>query len=111
MKQKTYQFNYTLIKCSNVCLLFRLNHIQNGLLSSLPYFGKYFMAVCASAFADHLRRKDVLSTTQIRKIFTTFATMVPGLLMIVQCFYGKLDLVLIRKQLKPIKLLLFVLFQ
>lgn len=47
------------------------------------------MAVCASAFADHLRRKDVLSTTQIRKLFTTFATMVPGLLMVIQCFYGE----------------------
>lgn len=46
------------------------------------------MAVLASALADHLRRKDVLSTTQIRKIFTTFATMIPGLLMIVQCFCG-----------------------
>lgn len=58
------------------------------------------MAVCASAYADHLRRKDVLSTTQIRKIFTTFATMVPGFLMIVQCFYGKLKLI-VKKQLKP----------
>lgn len=47
------------------------------------------MAVCASAYADHLRQRGVLSTTQIRKIFTTFATMVPGFLMIVQCFYGK----------------------
>lgn len=46
------------------------------------------MAVLASALADHLRRKDVLSTTQIRKIFTTFATMIPGLLMVVQCFCG-----------------------
>lgn len=49
------------------------------------------MAVLASALADHLRRKEVLSTTQIRKIFTTFATMIPGLLMIVQCFYGKIN--------------------
>lgn len=45
---------------------------QNGLLSSLPYFGKYIFAVAMSALADHLRRTDRLSVTAIRKIFTTF---------------------------------------
>lgn len=61
---------------------------QNGLLSSLPYLGKYVMAVLASALADHLRRTGALTTTQTRKIFTTFATMTPGFLMIVQVFLG-----------------------
>lgn len=46
------------------------------------------MAVMASWLADRLRREEVLSTTQVRKIFTTFATLIPGLLMIVQCFCG-----------------------
>lgn len=46
------------------------------------------MAVLASSLADHLRRKNVFTITQIRKIFTTFATMMPGLLMILQVFYG-----------------------
>lgn len=45
---------------------------KNGILSSLPYFGKYFMAVTASYLADHLRKKGTLSTTAARKIFTTF---------------------------------------
>lgn len=63
-------------------------HSQNGLLSSLPYFGKYAMAVLASALADHLLRKKTLTTVQARKIFTTFATMTPGFLMIAQIFYG-----------------------
>ncbi|XP_055298408.1 sialin isoform X2 [Sitodiplosis mosellana] len=61
---------------------------SNGLLSSLPYLGKYVMAVLASALADHLRRTGALTTTQTRKIFTTFATMTPGFLMIVQVFLG-----------------------
>lgn len=46
------------------------------------------MAVLASALADHLRRTGALTTTQTRKIFTTFATMTPGLLMIAQVFLG-----------------------
>lgn len=46
------------------------------------------MAVLASALADHLRRNGTLTTTQTRKIFTTFATMTPGLLMICQVFLG-----------------------
>lgn len=46
------------------------------------------MAVLASALADHLRRTETLTTTQTRKIFTTFATMTPGLLMIAQVFFG-----------------------
>lgn len=46
------------------------------------------MAVLASALADHLLRKNLLTVTQVRKIFTTFATMMPGLLMILQVFYG-----------------------
>lgn len=45
---------------------------QNGLLSSLPYLGKYVMAVAASYLADHLRQTGKLSTTAARKIFTTF---------------------------------------
>lgn len=46
------------------------------------------MAVIASALADRLLRTGALTTTQTRKIFTTFATMTPGLLMILQIFFG-----------------------
>ncbi|GJQ83645.1 hypothetical protein Trydic_g14355 [Trypoxylus dichotomus] len=60
----------------------------NGLLSSLPYLGKYTMAVIASYFADRLRRSGKYSTTLIRKSFTTFAIAIPALLMIVQAFFG-----------------------
>uniref|UniRef100_U5EX23 Putative permease of the major facilitator superfamily n=1 Tax=Corethrella appendiculata TaxID=1370023 RepID=U5EX23_9DIPT len=61
---------------------------ENGLLSSLPYLGKYAMAVIASALADYLRKTEKLTTTQARKIFTTFAVMTPGLMMIVQVYMG-----------------------
>lgn len=46
------------------------------------------MAVIASALADSLRRSGKLNTTQTRKVFTTFATLTPGLLMIAQIFLG-----------------------
>lgn len=46
------------------------------------------MAVLASTFADYLLRTEKLTVTQTRKIFTAFATMTPGLLMIAQVFLG-----------------------
>lgn len=61
---------------------------ENGLLSSLPYLGKYIMAVISSYLADKLRQSGKLSTTATRKFFTTFAVFVPGLLMIIQVFWG-----------------------
>lgn len=46
--------------------------LQNGILSSLPYLGKYFFALSMALFADYLRKTERLSTTATRKIFTTF---------------------------------------
>ncbi|KAJ8946330.1 hypothetical protein NQ318_004220 [Aromia moschata] len=61
---------------------------SNGLLSSLPYLGKYMMAVMASWLADKLRKSGKLSTTATRKTFTTFAVFTPALLMVVQAVWG-----------------------
>lgn len=44
----------------------------NGLLSSLPYLGKYLFAVMTSYLADYLRQSNKLTTTATRKIFTSF---------------------------------------
>lgn len=60
----------------------------NGLLSSLPYLGKYMMAIAASALADHLRKSGKLTTTMARKLFTSFAVFTPGLFFILQVFVG-----------------------
>jgi len=46
--------------------------LQNGLLSSLPYLGKYLFAVLTSALADYCLRTERFSRTAIRKIFTAF---------------------------------------
>ncbi|XP_073961359.1 sialin [Choristoneura fumiferana] len=61
---------------------------HNGLLSSLPYLGKYLCALASSVLADHLRRSGKLSTTTARKLFTGFAVGLPGILMIAQAFFG-----------------------
>ncbi|XP_014239443.1 sialin isoform X2 [Cimex lectularius] len=62
---------------------------QNGILSSFPYIGKYVMALITSYIADYVRGTGKLSTTAIRKIFTTFAVGVPGLLMVAEVFLGQ----------------------
>ncbi|XP_046405543.1 sialin [Ischnura elegans] len=61
---------------------------ENGLLSSLPYLGKYVFALATSSLADYLRKTGKLSTTATRKIFTTFAVMLPSFLMLTQVFVG-----------------------
>ncbi|XP_066259673.1 sialin [Euwallacea similis] len=60
----------------------------NGLWSSLPYLGKYIMAVIASYTADKLRQSGKLTTTATRKIFTAFALLTPGCLMVLQALWG-----------------------
>ncbi|XP_076654756.1 putative inorganic phosphate cotransporter [Halictus rubicundus] len=66
--------------------ILNFNIKENGLLSSLPYLGKYLFAVAMSSLADHLLKKKKLSVTAIRKIFTSFAVFSPGLLMLVLGF-------------------------
>ncbi|XP_066584108.1 putative inorganic phosphate cotransporter [Prorops nasuta] len=68
--------------------ILNFNIKENGVLSSLPYLGKYIFAVSTSSLADYLRRTNRLSVTAIRKIFTTLAVTSPGLLMIVQAYFG-----------------------
>ncbi|XP_056638287.1 sialin [Diorhabda sublineata] len=67
----------------------QFNIKNNGLLSSLPYFGKYLMAVLASYAADKLRKSGRMSTTVTRKVFTTFACSLPAIMMVIQALWGK----------------------
>ncbi|CAG9773623.1 unnamed protein product [Ceutorhynchus assimilis] len=61
---------------------------KNGLFSSLPYLAKYIMAIIASYIADRLRKTGKLSTTATRKVFTTFAILIPAFLMMIQAIWG-----------------------
>ncbi|XP_070492520.1 sialin [Chironomus tepperi] len=60
----------------------------NGLLSSLPYFGKYAMSVVASHFADYLRTRGKITTTVARKSFTAFAVGTPSFFFFLLIFFG-----------------------
>lgn len=66
---------------------------KNGLLSSLPYLGKYVMAVLASYAADKIRKSGRMSTTLTRKVFTTFACSLPAILMGIQAIWGKTSVI------------------
>ncbi|XP_031844097.1 putative inorganic phosphate cotransporter [Nomia melanderi] len=68
--------------------ILNFNIKQNGLLSSLPYLGKYIFAVTTSTVADYLLARRKLSVTAIRKLFTSFALLSPSLLMIVLAYRG-----------------------
>lgn len=61
---------------------------KNGILSSFPYIGKYAMALITSYIADYIRATGKISTTLIRKIFTTLAVGLPGFLMVAQVYLG-----------------------
>ncbi|KAI5713304.1 hypothetical protein M8J75_015283 [Diaphorina citri] len=43
---------------------------KNGILSSLPFLGKYVTALLSSLLADYLRTTDRMTTTTTRKIYT-----------------------------------------
>ncbi|XP_071109828.1 sialin-like [Haliotis cracherodii] len=54
----------------------------NGILSSLPYIGRFFGGLCFAYLADLVLQKTALSVTVNRKIFQTLGTFVPGGLLI-----------------------------
>ena len=45
--------------------------MQNGLLSALPYLSQWIVSFVISIIADSLRKKEILSMTVTRKLFTT----------------------------------------
>ncbi|VVC33105.1 Major facilitator superfamily,Major facilitator superfamily domain [Cinara cedri] len=61
----------------------------NGLLSSLPYLGKFFMAFTAGIIADRILNAEKMTKTMTRKIFTAIGVFAPGLLMILQAYFGE----------------------
>lgn len=59
----------------------RLGVVTNGLLSCLPYAGMFLMTFTAGIF-DHVRRKELVSLTVLRKIFNTAGMVIPAICMI-----------------------------
>ncbi|XP_034952243.1 sialin [Chelonus insularis] len=61
---------------------------ENGLLSSLPYIGKYLFALLSAYLGDYLRRTNKLSVTAIRKLFSGICVLTPGFCMILLSQFG-----------------------
>ncbi|XP_021928322.1 sialin isoform X1 [Zootermopsis nevadensis] len=68
--------------------ILHFNIKANGLLSSMPYLGKYVFAVLTSALADYFLRTKKFTRTTTRKLFTAVALAIPSATMIGQMFLG-----------------------
>jgi len=50
------------------------NHVQNGLYSSLPYMAMLAVHFTVGSIFDFIRKKEVFTLTNLRKIFNTIGT-------------------------------------
>lgn len=91
--------------------ILHFNIKQNGLLSSLPYFSKYFTfemyffkslfvlqvsylaALLATYLADKWKKSEKSSTLTIRKFFTAISFLIPVILYLIQIVWGYLRVV------------------
>lgn len=66
----------------------RYNIAQNGLLSSLPYLTMWFTSMAFGALADWCIVKDVLSVLNVRRVFTSIASLVCALGILAASYAG-----------------------
>ncbi|XP_071109664.1 sialin-like [Haliotis cracherodii] len=55
---------------------------ENGLLSSLPFLGRFLGGIATAYLADMMQAKAVMSTTYTRKMFQTVGSVIPASLLI-----------------------------
>nr|CAD7405287.1 unnamed protein product [Timema cristinae] len=61
---------------------------KNGLLSGVPFLCSYLSSVFFCYLADVLVNKNLLTLTNVRKVFTAFSQIVPGLLLLAIGYLG-----------------------
>ncbi|XP_055698836.1 sialin-like [Phlebotomus papatasi] len=71
-------------KFMNVVLNFNLS--QSGFLSALPYLARLTCGILFGYIGDFVRNRKWLSVTNIRKVFTIFSHILPGLFLALLCF-------------------------
>ncbi|XP_031630275.1 sialin-like [Contarinia nasturtii] len=54
---------------------------QSGLLASLPYLSRFICGFVFGAISDYMIKHELLTVTQVRKFFSVFSHILPGLLM------------------------------
>ncbi|XP_021935626.1 putative inorganic phosphate cotransporter isoform X2 [Zootermopsis nevadensis] len=66
----------------------RFNIFENGFLTALPYLTMWIFSMASGWLCDHLITWGCLSTTNARKIFTTIASVGPGVGIIAASYAG-----------------------
>jgi MFS family permease len=65
---------------------------DDGMLSALPFAVMAVAVICAGYFADFLRRRQILSTTNSRKLMTSVGLLFPGLFLIITSYVSSASL-------------------
>ncbi|CAH0391443.1 unnamed protein product [Bemisia tabaci] len=69
---------------------------KNGLLSGVPFLCSYLSSVIFCYLADYLVVHEILSLTNVRKLFTAVSQIIPGLLLLAIGYLGcEINLVLV----------------
>lgn len=66
----------------------------NGVLSGLPFICSYFSSVAFCYVADVLVTRQIMSLTNVRKVFTASSQVVPGLMLVLIGYLG-CDIILV----------------
>lgn len=66
----------------------------NGVLSGLPFICSYFSSVAFCYVADVLVTRQILSLTNVRKVFTASSQVVPGIMLVLIGYLG-CDIILV----------------
>lgn len=61
---------------------------ENAVATSLPFLTLWIFSIALSKTLDYLRAKNIITTTTARKIGTLFASVVPGICLLVLCYIG-----------------------
>ncbi|CAK8680151.1 unnamed protein product [Clavelina lepadiformis] len=84
-----FQYTFAALMPTYMAKVFKYDTTQSGLLMILPFLMQFLVSLPASYFTDFLRKKRLMTTTQIRKINTFLALSVPALCLSLTGYVGK----------------------
>lgn len=72
--------NYTLLTNlpSYMKNILGFNLSENGLFSALPYLALWMMGVASGYVSDSIRKRHLMTTTNVRKMFNTLGNVIPA---------------------------------
>lgn len=66
----------------------KFNIKENAIATSLPFLTMWMFSMIISKTLDYLRGRGKINTTTARKVATLFASVVPGICLLILCFIG-----------------------